>query len=248
MKMNRRLLLLAAVAVGGYAQTVTADAVLDRFVEVSGGKAAFAELKSMSTKGTIEFVGQGIKGTVETYALQPNNSLTVMELAGIGKITSGVTNGMVWQNSAIQGARIAQGDEAAQMLRSTRLDAPVKWREIYPEVKLEGTEDVDGKAAYKVSLKAAGAGEPQVNWYDKESGLLVQSRMVLEIPMGKIPVVTKMLDYEKMGGFLEPRRLEQKMGPQTLVTVITSVERNPEIAAEKFALPAEIEKLAAKKK
>jgi hypothetical protein len=254
MKLTRRILVFALGALSAFSQTATpaaptAEAILDRYIEATGGKAAYGRLKSQVARGTIEFVGQGIKGTVETHALVRNNSLTVIDLTGIGKIQSGVTDGVVWQSSAIQGSRIAEGEEAQQMLRSSRLDSPVHWREIYEDFKVEGLEDLDGKAVYKVSFRAKGAADPQTNWYDKETGLLLRTQMVIASPMGKVPVLTKLSEYRDAGGgILQPARMEQKLGPQTMLTVFESAESNVEIPAEKFAFPPDIQKLLDKKK
>lgn len=239
--------LAATTITAGMAQP-TPEAVLDKYVDVTGGMAAYKAVKSQVMTGTIEFVGQGLKGTTTVYASLPGNSLSVIELAGIGKISSGMVDGVVWQNSAIQGARIASGKERDQTMRLMRLDSISRWQELYTDVKLEGAEDIEGKPHWKIGYVAKGGGEREFLWLDQKSGLLTRSQMTLETPMGKVPVETTVREYRQEGGRLLPVVSEQKMGPQVMRTTIDKVEVNVDIPAEKFALPAEIKALLAKEK
>lgn len=251
--MIRRIFLqltVAAVAttVALAADKPTAESLLEKYVEITGGMEAYKAVKTQVSKGTVEFVAQGIKGSVTTYNGGPGKSLTVMDIAGIGKISSGQLDGVVWQNSAIQGARIASGKERAQSLRMMRTDAVVNWRELYSETQLEGAEDVDGKPHWKVRFVPMGGGEAEYSWVDQKTGLMTKSMMTLESPMGKIPVETTIKEYRKEGGVLMPVVSEQKMGPQVIRTTIDKVEVNVAIPAEQFALPPEIKALQEKEK
>jgi len=41
-----------------------AETILDRSIEVTGGKAAYEKRKTEITTGTFEFSGKGVKGTI----------------------------------------------------------------------------------------------------------------------------------------------------------------------------------------
>ena len=64
--------------------------------------------------------------------------------------------------------------------------------------------------------------------------------------MGDIPVELIASDYMNFGGILEPSKVTQKTGPQEFTITLQSVEVNPVIPAERFALPAEVRKLVDK--
>lgn len=106
----------------------TAESLLDRFVEATGGKAAYSQLKSQITRTEIEFVGAGIKGTNTSLNVYPNRAHTTMELTGLGKMYSGNWDGNVWESSAMQGQRLVTGAERSMMLRLTDIRAAADWR------------------------------------------------------------------------------------------------------------------------
>ncbi len=66
MTMRKALMLTVAWSVCrvAAAQEPAAAAILDRYVEVTGGKAAYLGLKSQTAKGKMEFAGQGITGAL----------------------------------------------------------------------------------------------------------------------------------------------------------------------------------------
>src|ERR1700683_2401945 len=68
-----------------------AEAILDRFVEVTGGKDAYQKRKSEIATGTVEFVSQGVKGALTRYAADPDQTYTALEIEGVGKIEMGTS-------------------------------------------------------------------------------------------------------------------------------------------------------------
>ena len=65
----RNILLCAAVVLATGAQLAAddlpkAETILDKYIEVTGGKAAYEKNHSEVSTGTMEFVGKGIKGSV----------------------------------------------------------------------------------------------------------------------------------------------------------------------------------------
>ncbi|MDX2153658.1 MAG: DUF620 domain-containing protein [Bryobacteraceae bacterium] len=247
--MTRTMLgLILAAATAAAADLPKAETVLDRFVEVTGGKAAYEAAKTQYMRGSIEFVGAGITGTVTTWlASSPNRSRIEMELAGMGKIDSGSSGETAWQNSAMQGPRLLTGNEAKQALRSARMNAPLAWREIYSAAVTEAEEEIDGKPCYRLALEPKDEGKAEKAWYEKESGLLRKSAMTVSTPMGDVPLETMVSDYREIGGGLKaPFSMTQKAGPQTIKTTIAEMKHNPEVPAAIFDPPAEIQKLLAK--
>src|SRR5262245_42002184 len=92
------------------------EAILDKYVEVTGGKAAYAKIHSTTTTGTVEFKAMGLKGKMIEYASEPDKRYTEIELAGVGKIQEGSNGEVAWGLSAMQGPRIKEGDERAETL------------------------------------------------------------------------------------------------------------------------------------
>jgi len=240
-------LCLLAAGLAAAAQLPTAEAVLTRYVEATGGAEAYRAVKTQSARGSLEFKGMGLKANIRTFSALPNNGLTIMELAGMGEIRSGVRDGLAWELSPMQGARILEGAEKQMALRMTRLDAPIRWRELFKEVKVEAEEEIDGRRCYRLVAIPAAEGKPEISWYDAETGLLLKSQLTMVSPMGEIPLETRMDDYRSAGPFKVPYKITQKAGPQQIDTVMEEVQWNVELPAAQFDLPADIEALVKKR-
>ncbi|MDQ6664917.1 MAG: DUF620 domain-containing protein [Acidobacteriota bacterium] len=222
------------------------DAVLDKYIEATGGSPAYAKIHNSITKGTMEIVSQGIKGALTVYAAEPSKMYSVFEIAGVGKFEEGTDGKTAWSLSALQGARIKESEERALALRSANFNPQTHWKESYKSAECVGVETVDGNVCYKVVM-APLEGKPETHYFDKESGLMVRQTGTLKTPMGEVPVDASIGDYRLESGILMPHSLNQKLAGQQLKLTFTSIVFNTDIPKERFDLPAEIKALLAKK-
>jgi hypothetical protein len=249
--MNRTLCtILISSAVLSYAADEAlpkAEAVMDRYVEVTGGKEAYAKRKSETQMGTLEFAAMGLKAKIVRYAAEPDKYVTSMEIPGMGKVDSGVTDGIAWDNSAVLGPRIKSGEEKALAVREANFNAVVNWRKLYPKTETLGVESVNGEDCYKIQASPA-EGHSQTMFFSKDSGLLLKVTMIAATQMGEVPVEMYYTTYKTANGVKYPSSFSQKAAGQEFTVTIDSVTVNEEIPAEKFALPAEIKALRDKQK
>ena len=247
---RRGLVLFAALAARGVLQAAdelpSADTILDHYLEVTGGREAYAKHKSEIQAGTLEYPAQGVKAKITRYASEPDNYLASVEITGIGKVDTGVTDGIAWENSVVLGPRIKSGDEKAMAIREATFNGTLYWRKLYPKVENTGVEAVDGEDCYKILLTPK-EGRPETMYFSRKSGLLVKASTVAATQMGDIPVEMVYSAYKESGGIRSPTVITQKAAGQEFTITIESVRVNDEIPAEKFALPAEIRAILDKK-
>jgi hypothetical protein len=222
-----------------------ADVILDKFVEATGGKGAYDKVHTEKWTGTFELIGKGVKGAVTAYRSEPNKSVTVIELEGIGSIQDGTDGETAWTLSSLQGPRIKQGDERAVTMREASLRGAVDWRKMYKSAETTGVENVDDQPCYKVVL-TPNEGKPETRYFDKKTNLLVKLTMQLASPMGEIPTETLVSDYKEQNGLIAPRKVHQQALGQEFLITINQVEYNVDMPKDRFDLPAEIKALAAK--
>jgi zinc protease len=239
-------LVLSVVAVRAADDLPKAETILDKYVEVTGGKAAYEKHHTEITKGTMEMAAMGIKGTVTSYRVEPDKSYTEVDLGAIGKMRDGSDGTVFWSLSAMMGPHVKDGSEKAQSALTNQLNGELKWRELYKTVKTVGMDTVDGKECYKVELTPAEGG-PIQQCYDKQSGLLLKLTMTAQSPMGEQKVDMFPSDYRKEGDTLMPHKMKQSVAGQEIAFSVDSVTFNSEIPADKFALPDEIKALVNKK-
>src|SRR5438067_3139444 len=148
----RPLALVAAFEAAAYAQDLpSGDSLLQKFIERSGGADAYARAKNVSMKGTVELSGRNINGTV-TVMQEGEKSYTMMDLPGIGPVEEGFDGETAWGMSALQGPRILEGDEKIAVKRASSLASISAWREVYKSATTSGSDNVDGKPAWKVEM------------------------------------------------------------------------------------------------
>ncbi len=220
-----------------------AETILDKYVEATGGKAAYEKHHSEISKGSLSMAG--FKGDVTSYRAEPDKSLTEVDLGSIGKMRDGSDGKVFWSLSSMVGPHVKEGAEKAQAVLSARFNAELNWREVFKEAKTVGTDTVDGKDCYKVQLTPP-EGSPMTQCYDKESGLMVKMTVTAQTPMGDQTVDSFPTDYRKEGDVLMPHKIRQSVAGQEVVITIDSVTFNGDIPADKFAVPDEIKALVNK--
>lgn len=222
------------------------EAIVDRYVEVTGGREAHEKRQTESFTAKLSMPAQGLSGTMVTYSAAPNKQLVVMEIKGVGKVESGTDGEVFWEKSAMQGARIRKKDELPQARRMALFNAALNWRKVFSKAETTGTDTVEGKLCYVVALTPVGDGKPEESCYEKESGLILRSKMTVKTPMGEVLIETLFSDHRKVGGVMMPHLITQNFAGQKMETTVETYTLNPELPANQFDLPEEVAKLAAK--
>ncbi len=196
--------------------------------------------------GTVEIAGRNIGGKVSMVE-EGEKSWTSMEMPGIGKIEMGFDGDTAWENSAIQGPRIIEGQEKSDMKRSSSFAVITSWRELYKSVRTTGEEVVDGKPAWKVEMTPKEGGNVETFDFDKESGLLVRMATVMSSPLGEIATDMTLSDYRLVDGIRTPFVTTQNAMGQSIVMKFDKVVYNATVAASRFDPPDGVKALLAKR-
>jgi hypothetical protein len=228
------------------AADVTPDSILDKYVETTGGRAAYEKVKNEVDTGTMEISAMSMKGTLTTYK-SAGKSYTIIDLTGFGKAEEGTNGEVAWSINGMEGARVKQGDERAAALREAALALETHWHDFYKKAEVAGTEDVGGKPCYKLVL-TPNEGAAETRYYDKSSNLLVKMLVPVTPPSGAITLELGLADYRDEGGILRPHTITEKLPSTDIVVKIESVKYNQEIAADRFDLPADIKAAMSEKK
>ena len=219
------------------------EAILARYVEATGGRAAYQRVHGSISKGTMTLTAQNVKGTMTIYESEPAKQVTIVEFPGIGRMEEGTDGAYAWSNSALEGARLKEGEEKALVMRSANSDAKfLDWKKLFKSLETVSVEEVDGKTCYKVLLTPL-TGKPETEYYEKTTGLLVKQMATVIMPMGEVPVSLSIGDYRKEGELLMPHLLKQSVAGQHITIQVESVEFNPAFPPKRFDLPTEVRAL-----
>lgn len=221
------------------------DAVLAKYVEATGGVAAYDALKNRVVHARMEILGAGVVLAMTVYAAPPANLYTVVESEATGRIESGVADGVAWENSALRGAIVKDGVERDDALRDAIFDRLPHWKQHLKSAVCTGVADVNGKPAYRVVATPV-SGSPQSFYFDRESGLIVRTETTVQSAAGAVQVVAEPGDFRKVDGVLLSFTSRMQVLGQQRVVTIESVEHNVALPADRFAPPAEIKALVKK--
>ena len=237
--------LLSLVALRAVCATDAApsgEAVVDKYIEVTGGKAAYQKKSSEISTGVMEFTGKGVKANITIYVTAPNKSYSVVLIEGIGKMEEGTDGVIAWERSAIKGPRIKTGEERAIAIRGATIQNDVRWRDFFTKAEFTGVEPIDGHVCYRVVLTPK-EGQPETRYYDKQTHLLVRTNTIVKTEMGEIPAEISASDYRDVDGVLTPFLMKQKVLQQEFTITMQSIKTNIDIPADRFALPADVKAL-----
>ncbi len=241
--------LASAQAAAQTGKLPTGDAVLARYVEASGGIAAFDALKTRIVSATMEIPSAGVIIGMTIYAAAPDRVYTVADSDATGKIESGTFDGVAWEMSAQRGAVVKAGAEREDAMRDAIFDRLIHWKDHLKSAECTGSGMVDGKPVYKVLLTPK-LGSPQTYSFDQGTGLILQADSVIDSTAGKLTVIAKPGDYRRVDGVLMPftNRVTIVELAQDRVVTVSKVDHTTPIPPGRFVLPAEITALVAPKK
>lgn len=225
----------------------TGKEVLEKYLEKTGGRAAYEKLTSRVSTGKLEVKAAGISATTVIYQNGDGKVRVTMDIKGMGLQEQGFDGTNVWEVSPMTGARLVTGEEREQFLGEVPLNSELKFAERFASIENVGEETIEGKATYHLVLKPK-TGAAQESWYDKETGLLVKTLQVSKSPQGEVKVESYPTDWRTVDGVLVPFATRQVGAGAEYVLSVEKVEHNVTIAPEKLAAPEEVQKLAAKAK
>lgn len=236
-----------AAAAQEAAKTPTAEQVIDRSIEATGGKAAYEKLKNRVASGTVEIRGTGLKGALTIKEAPEAKNLSIFEIPGIGKMEQGTDGEFAWEKSVVAGGRLLDGEEKAHAIRNAFFNGDLQWRKVFKEAKCLGSKRVEDKECWELEMTTP-EGLVYRKYFDQKTGLMVCMKVKIKTQQMEVPTEVYPADYQKVDGVLYPHEMRMKALQQEMVIRIDKVQHNVELPADTFAVPAELKKKADKSK
>jgi len=206
--------------------------VVDRFVEVSGGRAAWQKTHAMHSKGTL--TAYGLQGSIESWRKDPDKRAIDVAI-GPMKFQQWSGGGKSWRTDPGSGKLLAlDGKDLEQSISDTWFDTK-RWLEpdqgggaitMGPEVK-------DTLGTFTVLDVTPPAGRSRQLQFDKKSGLLVRTISKND----QLTVATTNSDFRKVDGWMVAFKTVQEVtgaAANTATTTIDSVEFPADIPDDRF--------------
>lgn len=237
---------LWAAAASFAADLPKAEALLDRYVEATGGRATYEKRTSEYLSGTVEIPAAGVRGKVEMWAEAPNSRVEVIDIEGVGRIETGTDGTIAWENSAIMGPRLRSGEELRYHLREAMFNAPIYWQKLYKKAETTGVETAEGIECYKVTMTPI-EGKPEVWFFDQKTSLVIKMIRSSVTSLGEVTGEFVAKDYKDSGGILLPSTLIQRASGQEIRVKFDQMVPNAKMPKDRFQPPAEVKQVMNKK-
>ncbi len=231
-----------AVILGGPAQTVkriSAEQILDKYLQAIGGAPQLAQLTSFTAKGTYEgYETFSMKVPLEMFANAPNQLTTIVHTPNGDSVSTydGTRGWIAAADKLMRVLPLTGGDlEGARMDAFLSFPARIKqdfqWRTGFPSVS------IDDRPVQVIQNTVRGDAGTKL-YFDSESGLLVRQVRYVDTAVGVIPTHIDYSDYRTVAGVKIPfhRVVTWTDGRSTIE--LSDVQPNARIAAAQFATPA----------
>jgi len=213
------------------------DAVLAKYLDALGGKAALDRVTTRVEKGNaILSRGRGLP--IEIYGKAPDLRVSVMHTPN-GESVTGYNGKDGWLASPGRPSReMSDSDDYAAKLDATAM-FPSHLAAMLGELQLQPHPEQVGDRAATV-VWATTKGQPPVKLYfDPQSGLLMRMVHYTDTALGLNPVQVEYADYRDVGGVKTPYRWTIKRPSGAFTIQLDEVQDNAPIDAARFEKPAQ---------
>lgn len=237
------LVLLALIVAPAAAQDLpSADSLIEKFVEASGGEETIRSAGSMHSTGVMEIPSAGMNGNLEIWAKAPNRMLMTMELPNVGTVKTGFDGDVGWIDNPMTGAMLIEGEQLKELLRQADFYSALNYEQNYPTRETVEQTEFAGQPAYKVRLVDAD-GKELIEYFAVDSGLKLGFEGEQTNEMGMVYVTTELGDYQEVGGQMVPKTTTIETMGMEMTMKLDAIELD-EIDDSVFALPENIKSLA----
>ena len=211
---------------------LTAETVLNKYLEAIGGKDKLSDLKTVMIKMEASIMGQSL--SMEVSKMVPNRSLLEVKMGG-NIVEKKVFNGEKGKSSGMQGVKTIEGDEAKDMMISEAIIEEFLYIDQGIDSELISIENINGKDAYGVEVTLP-SGRKSVRYYDVESGFLIRTTNTVDTPQGgAMTLSTDVGAYKAYEGFYFPTEIKQPMSQQMTMDIkVTEIQINGTISEDLF--------------
>ena len=216
----------------------SARAVLDRYIAVTGGAAAWNSKKTERD----EIEGRSLDGSrvllrASLAFTRQGNSINEVKIPEEAR--EGVYNGVAWAWTKLSGPRIKRGADRDEALRSSRMLEEADWHTLYPKSRVEAVEPVNGRPCYKVLLLPSA--EQKTEWFDVTTGLLARRASVALVSSGATPVSYTVEGWRVQDGLKQPVTMLALRGDLQYRVSVLGVAYNELRDPEDIRYPAQVE-------
>jgi hypothetical protein len=211
-----------------------AQAVLNAYIEATGGKSAKENVNSLRMIGRYKIEAQGIEAALTIQMRKPGLLSMNLEIPNVGQVRSAFDGEVGWEENPITGFRYLEGLELDQM-RKQGVIFPELAVSTYYQTITRKDDAPDGRhVLHLISLNQ----EEETWFFDPLSHLLTGMRMSIDAgEQGAFPVDIDLGDYRDVSGMKLPFSTVTRNPAFSIAVLIDEMEVNGSLDESAFTAP-----------
>lgn len=203
---------------------LTPEKVIAQYINAIGGAAAIAAVDNYALEGSI----QGMPVIMKMFSRRPNHQCIETYMQG-NLVSKQVFNGEAGKIISPMGEQKIEGEMLENMKIESVLFPETQYAKLGYQLELLGADNVDGQDAVKIKVTSP-AGKEQTVFYSRSTGLKLKE--VSASAQGTMASIYT--EYTEVNGIKLPKKMIQKVGPQSLDITFETIKVNEGIDASKF--------------
>jgi hypothetical protein len=209
---------------------VTAQTVIDNYINAVGGKEKLNSLKSFEQKAKIMMGPMGIEMNLKVKDLSKMNMS--MNMNGM-ELMKQVYDGEKGSKSQMGQAQPMGPDEIKSVKDQVRLFSELYYAEDKVQTTLKGMDMLNGEEVYVLEVKDA-AGDVSTDYYNVKTGLKMKSVSASNVEGETVIEEVIIVDYKEFGGIKFPGTMKTSAQGQNMDIILESVTINPKLEDSLF--------------
>jgi outer membrane lipoprotein-sorting protein len=223
---------------------MTLEEILENNYEARGGVEAWEAVETARMTGTMKMMASAAGGIEAPFTIEfkrPNKMRLEFSMQGMTGVQAfdGETGWMIMPFMGKTEPETMAGEQLEQVKDQADFEGPLmNWEAKGHTIELLGEEEVDGTPAYKLQVTRAD-GNVDIVYLDAEYFIEFKSVSKRSMQGVETELSTVVGDYKEVDGLMFAHSMEVGMNGQPPMQVITleSIEVNPGIDDERFAMP-----------
>jgi hypothetical protein len=240
---TKQLLTIALVFLAATAYGQTADDVINKYLSAIGGADKWKAIKSRKAEGKMTM--QGFDLPVTIFRMPPAKQKVVVSVQGVEVIQAydGKDSWVVNPLGLPSKDPVKVPEEESKRMKYKEFENDfIDYKKKGHEVKLLGTEDVDGIRCFKLQIiKNKNTADPitETHFLDADNYVPIMESSIVRLGIGEgKEAKTYMSDYQEVQGLMMPFTLETKIEGETIQKfVFEKITLNEPIDDSVFAFP-----------
>jgi hypothetical protein len=233
------LVSVASAAEAPTSDAAKVDAILAKYVEALGGRAAIERITNSVAKAVSSVNGSEIQ--LEIIRAAPALQASRVEIPGMGTMREAYDGRKAWAANPFQGVSERTGEELAKVARDAAFHQPLQMKQLFALLTYTGRETVGGKTLEVLTARLPGGAVEKFR-FSADTGLLVERESEHDVSTGRMKSAIKFEDYRPVDGLQQPHRVQLTLEPpdQAMLELemkITEIRQNVKLPDNAFAKP-----------